>query len=140
LNEISFNASLLNEIRSISFVKKLLEYDMLKDEYKKDFKNILLHSIRADKAMRDLSVASKFSIDWEFLSYLRDTGREVMKVWMKENFENIGNRASVDLDKEFLFSITDMLDRYHKNHATTGKSMGEKVVDEIARQKVEQPA
>lgn len=137
LNEISFNSSLLQEIRAIAFVKKLLEYDMLKDEYKNNFKNILVHSIRADQALRDLSVASKFSVDWDFLVYLRDQGRAVMKVWIEENFENIGHRSSVDLNTEFLTSVTDMFNTYRDAHVHSGKDIGEKVVAEITRQKVE---
>ena len=40
---------------------------MLKDEHKDDFVNILVHSIRADEVMTDLSVSSKFNSDWDFL-------------------------------------------------------------------------
>lgn len=136
LNEINFNASLLQEIRAIAFVKDLLEYGMLKDEYRKDFKDILLHSIRADQALKDLSLATKFSIDWEFLTYLRDTGRDVMKVWLKQNFDHIGTRSSVDLDKEFLSSVTDMFDNYKNRHlhVGTGKSIADKAIKEIDRQ------
>ena len=129
LNEISFNSSLLQEIRAIAFVKDLLEYDMLKDEYRKDFKDILLHSIRADQALKDLSVASKFSVDWGFLTGLRDTGRKVMKEWLKENFENIGHVSSVDLKQEYL--VTAMFDNYKSRH-TKNKNIVEKVVKEAA--------
>ncbi|PZQ43659.1 MAG: alpha/beta hydrolase [Micavibrio aeruginosavorus] len=102
LNEVSFNASLLKEFRAIAFVKKLIEHDMIKDEYKHMYKDIKLHSIRADDMMRELSIASKFETDWDFLVSLRDLGREGMKVWLGEHFDNIGSRSSVDLNEEFL--------------------------------------
>ena len=102
LNEVSFNASLLKELRAIAFVKKLIEHDMIKDEYKHMYKDLLVHSVRADDMMKDFSVASKFETDWDFLITLRDAGREGMKLWLEEHFDNIGERASVDLNEEFL--------------------------------------
>ena len=102
LNEVSFNASLLKELRAIAFVKKLIEHDMIKDEYKHMYKDLLVHSVRADDMMKEFSVASKFETDWDFLITLRDAGREGMKLWLEEHFDNIGERASVDLNEEFL--------------------------------------
>jgi NTE family protein len=106
LNEISFNSSLLKEMRAIAFVKKLVEHDMLKDEYKTHFKDVLVHSVRADKALCEFSVASKFSSDWDFLTKLRDRGREQMADWLNEHFDAIGQRDTVDLHNEFLASTT----------------------------------
>ncbi|MEM6781424.1 MAG: patatin-like phospholipase family protein [Pseudomonadota bacterium] len=102
VNEISFNSSLLKELRAIGFVKRLIEEDIIKDEYKKDFKDLLIHPVRADGAMKDYSVASKFDTDWGFLTELRDLGREKMSDWFDEFYDNIGVRSSVDLREEFL--------------------------------------
>ncbi len=110
INEISFNASLLKEMRAIAFVKKLLEHDMLKPEYKTQFKDVLVHSVRADKDLCDLSVASKFNSDWDFLTMLRDRGRERMTQWLEEHFEAIGHRDTVDLHNEFLHSNTRLFE------------------------------
>ncbi len=102
LNEVSFNASLLKEFRAIAFVKKLIEHDMIKDEYKHMYKDLRVHSVRADDMMKEFSVASKFETDWDFLMTLRDLGREGMKAWLAEHFDNIGHKSSVDLHEEFL--------------------------------------
>ncbi len=110
INEISFNSSLLKEMRSISFVKKLIENDMLNDEYKESFKDILVHSVRADDALKNLGAASKFDSSWSFLTSLRDLGRETMKEWLKENYDKIGKEDSVDLHGEFLYSISRVFD------------------------------
>jgi len=110
VNEISFNASLLKEMRAVAFVKKLLEHDMLKDDYKNNFKDILMHSIRADFAMKDLSVASKFDTDWNFLTQLRDRGRETAFEWLEENFAALNKKDTVDLHDEFLHSVTKMFE------------------------------
>ena len=102
INEISFNDSLLKELRSVAFVKKLIEHDMIKDEYKHLYKDVLVHSVRADDMMKDFSITSKFDTDWDFLTMLRDLGRAGMKTWLAEQFDNLGERSSVDLHEEFL--------------------------------------
>jgi len=102
INEITFNASLIKELRAIEFVKKLIHEDMLKDEYKDDYSDILFHAIRADKVLCDLSIASKFDTDWNFLKYLRDLGREQAKLWLAAHFNEIGVDSSVDIRKDYL--------------------------------------
>lgn len=111
MNEISFNSSLIKEMRAIAFVKKLIEHDMLKDEHKDRFKNVLVHAVRADAAMAELSVVSKFNADWDFLTELRDRGRDAMAQWLDQYFDDVGERDTVDLHEEFLTSVTEMFDR-----------------------------
>jgi len=102
INEISFNSSLIKELRAVFFVQKLMDEGWIKDEYKSKMKYVLMHSIRSDAAMSDLSVATKFSSDWEFLTMLRDRGRVFASEWLDNNFEHLGIRSSVDLKTEFL--------------------------------------
>ncbi|MCB9982845.1 MAG: patatin-like phospholipase family protein [Rhodospirillales bacterium] len=106
LNEITFNAALLKELRAIDFVQRLLGQDMLKDEHKDRYKDILLHAVRAEEVMRDLSAASKFNTDWGFLTALRDQGRIEGKKWLKTHFIDIGKRSSVDIPSDYLHLTT----------------------------------
>jgi NTE family protein len=116
INEISFNASLIEQMRSIAFVKKLIEQDMLKDQHKDDFKNILLHSVRADEVMLQLSVASKFDTEWDFLTYLRDTGRAAMQAWLDRHFDDVNERDTVDVNGDYLASVTELFEDVHRHH------------------------
>ena len=102
LNEISFNSSLIKELRAIAFVQKLLADGWLKADFHGKLKNVLMHSVRADKVLGDLSVESKFSLDWEFLQSLHERGRATGRAWLAENYKHLGRRSSVDLRKEFL--------------------------------------
>ena len=102
LNEITFNSSLLKELRAIAFVTKLIKEDWLKKKYKSKLKHLIMHSIRAEDALSDLSVASKFNTDWRFLLYLRDLGRDEAGKWLKQNFASIGKHSTIDLRSEFL--------------------------------------
>lgn len=101
LNEITFNSSLLKELRAIAFVTKLIDEDWLKDEHKDKLKNILVHSIRADKILCDLNVASKYNVEWDFLKELRDRGRKSADDWLTKHYSSIGDSATVDLRREF---------------------------------------
>ena len=111
LNEITFNSSLLKEMRSIAFVKKLLEHDMLKKEHRCRFKDMLMHSIRADEALLEFSVASKFDSDWDFLTMLRDRGRDTMAEWLEQHYDDLNVRDTVDLNSEFLSSVTEVFEQ-----------------------------
>ncbi len=110
INEISFNSSLLKELRAIAFVKKLIENDMLKDGYMDRFKDVLVHSIRAEGPMCEFSVATKFDTSWSFLTELRDRGREAMGAWLDAHYEHLNVRDTVDLHAEFLNSVSAMFD------------------------------
>ena len=81
---------------------KLIEEDWIKEEHKHKLKHLIMHSIRADGVLCDLSVASKFNTDWHFLLYLRDLGRDVAGQWLEAHFESVGNKSTVDLRAEFL--------------------------------------
>jgi NTE family protein len=102
LNEITFNSSLIKELRAIAFVQKLVEEGWLKPDFRGKLKNVLMHSIRADKVLRDLSVPSKFSVDWKFLQELHARGVSTGKAWLAQNYVHLGRRSSTDLRKDFL--------------------------------------
>lgn len=109
INEISFNSSLISELRAIKFASKLVREDWLKDEYHNKIRDVFVHSIRSDDALEDLNVASKFDVSWSFLEDLRDRGRSVAEEWIKNNFKDLGVKSSVDLDAEFL-NISNIAD------------------------------
>lgn len=102
INEISFNSSLIDELRAINFVTRLIKQDWLKDGYKDHLRNILVHSVRSDDALEDLSVASKFNVSWPFLTDLRDRGRAAADDWLREHRQALGQNSTVDLESQYL--------------------------------------
>ena len=102
MNEISFNSSLVNELRAASFVSKLLNQKWLQTEQQNRYRDILFHSIRADHAMKNFSVASKFNTSWAFISRLKQMGREVASEWLFNHFEDLGTRTTCNLESEFI--------------------------------------
>jgi len=99
MNEISFNSSLMRELRAVAFVTKLIDDEALDS---REYSRMLIHSIRDDAAMAEFGIASKLSPDWGFLCRLRDLGRAKADEWLASNFESIGNRSTVDLAEVFL--------------------------------------
>ena len=75
----------------------------------KFLKDVLLHSIRGDRTMCELSVPSKFNADWAFLMYLFTKGRATADEWIQENYSYLGKNSTVDLYREFL-QADDRLD------------------------------
>lgn len=101
LNEISFNSSLLRELRAVAFVQKLLSEGWLKDEFAGRLRNIRVHAIRSDKALADYSLLTKYATDWDFLSTLKARGRAIAEEWLAANFDAIGARSSADVRDMF---------------------------------------
>ncbi len=99
INEISFNSSLMREMRAVSFVTKLIDDGKLDDP---SFSRMLIHAIAADDIMSGLGVASKMSTEWEFLTGLRDTGRAGAGAWIAQNFDQLGKRSTVDIGTLYL--------------------------------------
>ena len=96
INEITFNASLLKDLRAIAFVQKLLDEEWIKDEYRHELKSFYLHSLRADEVMKKFSVASKFDTRWRFLNHLRKQGRREMDQWLDMHYDDLGERGTID--------------------------------------------
>jgi NTE family protein len=99
INEISFNSSLMREMRAISFVTKLIDSGDIKPG---TMKRMLIHGISADDVMNELSHASKLNADWDFLVRLHETGRARAGAWIEANGEKIGRESTVDIRGMFL--------------------------------------
>jgi NTE family protein len=100
-NEITFNASLLAELRAIAFVKRLIGDGMV-DPDKAHLRDILVHSIKADTALEAYPASTKYDTRWSFLTELRDQGREAAFKWLERCAKSIGERSTIDLKAEFL--------------------------------------
>ncbi len=97
LNEITFNSAMMKELRAIGFVQKLMDEGWIKDEFMGKMKYVLLHSLRAEDVLCDLTAESKSDSDWAFLTMLRDRGREHAAEWLDHNFQHLGVRSSVNV-------------------------------------------
>jgi NTE family protein len=97
VNEISFNASLMREMRAISFVTELID-----EREAPSLRQMLIHSISADEAITQLGTASKLNADRQFLTRLRDAGRRQAEGWLGANFDFLGRKSTVDIRRQYL--------------------------------------
>lgn len=104
-NEISFNSSLIRELRAIAFITKLIDKGWIKDEYKDKLRRKCIHIIRSDEAMNQFKLINKFNWQWYFISHLRDLGRKTADNWIKDNFDSLGKKPTIDFT-EFLSTDT----------------------------------
>ncbi|MDG3440253.1 patatin-like phospholipase family protein [Nitrospirillum amazonense] len=99
VNEITFNASLMREMRSIRFVSRLIDSgDLTSDQYKA----LRMHVIENDEALADMHASSKLNAEPEFLQYLFTKGRETADCWLAANFDKVGVETSVDIVQDYL--------------------------------------
>ena len=99
INEISFNSSLMREMRAIAFVTSLIDDEQL---HGRAMKRMLIHSIEADEVMRDLGVHTKMTPSWRFLTHLRDLGRQHADAWLASSLDKVGRESSVDIREKYL--------------------------------------
>ncbi len=99
VNEISFNSSLMREMRAIAFVTSLIDRGKLQPE---DARRMRIHSIRCDELMAAQAVESKIDTAWPYLTELRDAGRQQACAWLDEHYAKVGAESSVDIRQEFL--------------------------------------
>ena len=98
VNEISFNSSLLRELRAIHFVRRLLADGHLKPGVMKD---LLIHTVRDDETMTGLSAASKLNPEPELLDHLKARGRDAADAFLREHWDKLGEEGSLDLQAMF---------------------------------------
>ena len=98
MNEISFNGSLLKELRSIDFVDRLIRQGKLSAD---NYRQVRVHVVENQLELKPLGASSKMNVEWAFLTKLRDIGRETATRWLDENLADIGNRSTVDLRAMF---------------------------------------
>jgi NTE family protein len=99
INEISFNSSLMREMRAIAFATRLIDNGELDQD---KHSRMYMHWIGNDQLMSQLGTATQFHPEWSLLCRLRDEGREAARSWLDKNFDQVGNRSTVDLTDMFL--------------------------------------
>ena len=94
LNEISFNAQLLKELRMMALLRRVIDPGNGEARY---WKEMRLHRITSD-IMVDLGHSSKLNAEWDFLCMLFDEGRRAAEDFGRTHIQDIGVRSTFDID------------------------------------------
>ncbi len=99
VNEITFNAALIAEMRAIDFVKRLLAEGKLDPTH---YKNILMHRIDGGEKLEALTASTKTSVTAKLINELRDMGRASAKAWLHKHFDALGVEGTVNIAHDYL--------------------------------------
>ncbi|HEY1038349.1 MAG TPA: patatin-like phospholipase family protein, partial [Bacteroidia bacterium] len=100
VNEISFNSSLINEMKLIHYRNELLKSGILKVDNKEN-REIFIHTISGYDVLGQLNYSSKMNTSYDFLVSLKNKGREVADKWLNNEFEKVGERSTFDVEEHF---------------------------------------
>ncbi|MCC9625924.1 patatin-like phospholipase family protein [Thalassospira sp. MA62] len=95
LNEISFNSSLVRELRMMSVIRKDMPTHICEAS---KWGTMRMHLVASD-VMLELDHTSKMNAEWDFMTMLRDKGREAAGAFLDAHRGDIGNRPSLDLEQ-----------------------------------------
>ena len=91
LNEITFNASLMKELRSVGFLWEIIQHEKLD---RAAYRDARLHRIHASDQMSQLSVSSKMNTEMAFLDHLFEIGRDTAETWIKTDWPQVGKTST----------------------------------------------
>jgi NTE family protein len=95
LNEVSFNAVLLKELRMIALLRQVADPGSGEGAL---WAGMRIHRV-ATEMMTDLGYSSKLNAEWDFLTMLRDEGRRAADTFLTQHRDNLGKRSTLDIDR-----------------------------------------
>jgi NTE family protein len=94
VNEISFNAPLLKELRMIALLRQVANPGHCEGAL---WAEMRMHRITSER-MVELGYSSKLNAEWAFLTMLRDEGRTAASAFLDRHGDDLGKRGTLDLD------------------------------------------
>ena len=98
INEISFNSSLLRELRAIHFVQRLIAEGNVPEG---SMKRVLVHMISDDELMNTLNVATKTIPTPVVLTRLKEAGQEAAQAFLDQSKDDLNINQTANLEEMF---------------------------------------
>ena len=95
VNEVSFNAVTLKELKMIALMRMVADPGTTEGSR---WAGMRVHLVR-NTIMTELGYSSKLNAEWAFLTMLRDEGRHAADIFLAEHGDDLGKRSSADLDR-----------------------------------------
>ena len=123
VNEITFNSSLLSELRAIEFVNRLIEQGRLPHGTgPNEYRRINVHRIVLEGLGERFSSATKLRNDYESFELLRKLGQRSARRFLDAHYDDIGVRSSIDLTAEM--HLTRIIGRHDPAHRRNRRRRG----------------
>lgn len=99
ITSLSFNSSLMREMRVVNFITELL-----RDGYDDGgrLREVFIHTIDAEETMKHLSAASQANLDRAYIQRLFELGREKADQFIAQHFDQVGVESSTDIREKFM--------------------------------------
>jgi NTE family protein len=94
LNEVSFNAVLVKELRMLALLRDVADPGSGEAAH---WAGMRMHRISSE-VMLELASSSKLNAEWPFLLMLRDAGRDAATKFLDEHGSKLGHTATLDID------------------------------------------
>jgi NTE family protein len=103
LNEITFNSSLVKELRALALLQQLLRLEGGPPAGDRvslftQVAALRTHRIEAGAELAGLGAASKLDTGWSFLMRLHRIGYGAAQAWLDTHFTHLGRRSTLGLD------------------------------------------
>ncbi len=95
LNEISFNATLLKEMKAAALLRQVADPGTGEGAA---WAHMRVHRISSE-VMLELGYSSKMLTEWPFFTMLRDEGRKSATAFLDAHRSDLGVRSTLDLDE-----------------------------------------
>ncbi|WP_137920633.1 patatin-like phospholipase family protein [Hydrogenophaga sp. 2FB] len=99
INEVTFNASLLKELRTLALMKQMAGDTPQAGgpALLRRVQRLRVHLIDGGASLAPLGAGSKTETQWSFLSHLHALGRGAAEQWLQRHRGDMGRRSSFDL-------------------------------------------
>ena len=94
LNEVSFNAVVLKELRMMALLRRVADPG---DGEGRLWKDMRVHYV-TNSIMAELGASSKMVAEWPFFTFLRDEGRKAAQAFLDAHAMDLGKRSTADID------------------------------------------
>jgi NTE family protein len=99
VNELTFNASLLAQMRAIDLVNRFIERGYLPPER---YRTMRLHRIDGGEALEAYPASSKSAADGKLINELFELGQQCGQRWLKKHYDEVGIQSSINISKDYL--------------------------------------
>jgi NTE family protein len=99
VSELTFNASLLTQMRTIEYVNALIARGLLRGP---SFRTVRMHRVDGGEAIRSYPSSSRSSTDAGMIDALFGMGRQAASRWLERHYEALGQHSTVDIRRDYL--------------------------------------
>ncbi len=97
VNDLTFNASLIAQMRTIALVNEMVASGIARP----GLKPIHMHRIDGGKPLADMPAATKITPQPAMLEQLFAIGQESATRWLRKHFDAVGERSTVNLHRDY---------------------------------------